>query len=239
MKKILINVFSIILFITGVALAVGLLVITIWGDLEASMFDASMRYEEGVQGLKCPVLITSGERSKVSAVFSNPHIRPVDRRVRVHISSGYATLMREIDARLQLEPGATEKLSWDILPEDAAFGNIIMVRVSSHRSNPLPSQSSSCGIYVLDVPTMSGQQVFTSASIASCVFLLLGAGVFTLSHRPLKGKPQKLARGMFFMIVVLAIGILISLFGSWMLGALLLVVAVFMIFILPVSAMFR
>jgi len=238
-KKVIISTISIVFFIVGVVLGMGLLAITIWGDLEASNFDNSIGYEENIEVLDCPVLITSSEKGKVSAVFSNPHIRPIDRRIRVHISSGHLTLMREENNSLQLEPGDSEELSWEILPEDAAFGQIIMVRVTTFRSNPLPSQSSSCGIVVLDMPNVSGKLIFTTASIASGLFLLLGAGVFALNQKPLRDKPLRITQGMFFMILVLGLGLTVSIFGSWIIGLVLLVVAVLLMFTLPVSAMLQ
>jgi hypothetical protein len=239
MKKTIFNILSIILFVAGAVVGLGLLGITVWGDLEAFLFDVSIQAEENIEGFKCPVMITTVERSKVSAVFTNPHTREVKRNIRMHISWGYATLLREINNELPLEPGETQELSWDIQPEDAAFGNMILVRAYALRANPLPSQGATCGILVIDLPNFTGMQIFTFASIASGVFMLVGAGVYTLNNRPLFENPKKIARGMFFIFGILAVGLLIGFLGSWLLGALLLVVAVLMIFILPISAMFR
>ena len=239
MKKTIFNILSIILFLAGVNLGIGLLGITVWGDLEASLFDVSIQAEENIEGFNCPVMITTGERGKVNAVFNNPHTREVKRNIRVHISWGYATLLREITFELPLEPGETQELSWDILPQDAAFGNMILVRAYALRANPLPSQGATCGVLVVDIPNFTGMQIFTFASIASGVFMLVGAGVYTLNNRPLFEKPKKIARGMFFIIGILAIGLLVSFYGSWLLGALALLIGVLLIFVLPISAMFR
>lgn len=237
-KRKTINVVSLLMFGVGVLMGTVLLGLAVWGDLEASMFDSSIRADGKLKSLNCPVMITTGELGKVSANLTNTHVRSVERRLRVHVSSGFATLMREELSRVPLEPGKSQKLSWDVSPEDAAFGNVILVRVFMFRSTPLTSEGGSCGILVVDLPQFTGQQIVTFTTITSFITIVGGAVLWTLNNRPIRGKKEQNIVRLFIMLgTAVIVGAIIGFLGLWIPGIAVIAVILLMIFSIPSALM--
>ncbi len=221
---------SVLLFVFGVLFGVALSAGVIWGDLEASMFDASIGGEAPLKTLKCPVMMTTRELGMVSADFTNSLERPVEFRVRTHISEGYITLMREINTKLPLEPGETQSLKWAVSPDDAAFGGrLILLRVRLFPKYPLPSRHASCGILVMDLPYLTGNQFFTLALAASLLSMAGGAGLWFIANRPLKKSGRDVLRAMGALAgCVLAVTVA-SLLGHWFLSVFIFVITLLLI----------
>jgi hypothetical protein len=122
---------------------------SVWGNIEAFLFNPGLRADENIKTMKCPVLITNSETGTITAAFTNPGDRPVMTTVRTSISDGLFLMIRETDTRIQLEAGETKELEWTVSPEDAAWERLIFVRVYSLRSTPLPARNrdlrDSCG----------------------------------------------------------------------------------------------
>lgn len=198
--------------------------LAIWGDFEASLFDISIRAESSLNSLRCPILITPREQGQVSAAFRNTGERPVNRPVRARISDGFITLIREENVQLPLQPGEQKRQHWVISPTDAVYsGRLILVRVSTLRQAPMPSQSNTCGVLVLNVSGVQGWalvSVWLSVGLAALFsggWLWWRSGAMTAKQRPLV-----LAAGANALVVlaVLACGLT----GQWLLGIVLLAV---------------
>ena len=217
------------LFVVGLLMTLTLGALAIWGDFEASLFDISIRAESGLNSLRCPILITPHEQGQVSAAFRNTGERPVNRPVRARISDGFITLIREENVQLPLQPGEQKRHHWDISPADAVYdGWLILVRVSTLRQAPMPSQSNTCGVLVLNVPGVQGWAV-VSVWLSVGLAALLGSGILwwrsglmTAQQRPLV-----LAAGA-NAVVVLAV-LVCGLTGQWLPGIVLLAVWVLLI----------
>ena len=131
----------------------------IWGDIETSVFDSSIKAKSSLR-LNCPVAITTDEVGKISATVENQWIEEKKFYVRAHISEGYVSLNREINQQIPVAPGEKGKVSWEIYPEDAAYNRIILFRAYVNPSYPVPSQGNFCGVLVLDIPFLTGTQIF-------------------------------------------------------------------------------
>ena len=228
-----INWISTLLFTFGVLIGITLTLINVWGDLEAGMFATMIQAEEGISSLNCPAMITTAETATVSASFTNTHIRPVERNIRVHISDGNATLMREELSKLPLTPGKTEKLHWVVNPEDAAYDQFILVRVYLFPKAPLPAQDGSCGIMVVNFPFLSGGQTLTASYMASFLFLSIGTVLWVTKNKPIRGNLQNKLRTMIFLFGSIATGMIVSHMGWWMAGVICLAITVILIFSIP------
>jgi hypothetical protein len=218
------RVLSVFIFAVGVILGMVLSGIVVWGDLEGSLFDAAIRADATLTTLRCPVMMTTKEIGTASAVFENPLERPVTFTIRTHISRGYVTLMREINSKLSLAPGETQTLEWPVTPDDAAYGRLILLRVRLSAKYPLPSRDASCGILVVDLPYLSGNQITALILAASLLSMLIGAGLWIAANRPLRGLPRQVARAMGVLAGSVLAGVVLGLLGNWLLGALLLVI---------------
>jgi hypothetical protein len=229
------------MFGVGVLMGTVLLGLAVWGDLEASMFDSSsIRADAKLKSLNCPVMITTGEIGKVSASLTNTHVRSVERRLRVHVSDGFAILMREVLSEVPIEPGKTQKLNWTVTPEDAAYGKIILVKVFMHRKYPLSSESGSCGIFVVDLPQFTGKQIVIFTTLTSLLTMVVGASVWTFNNKPIIGEKEHNIVRLFLLLGMAVIGgIIIGFLGWWVLGVAVVAVIFLMIISIPSTILFR
>jgi hypothetical protein len=148
---------SIILYAIGFVAGLWLAGVTIWANMEASLFDAAMQSDETLDTLRCPALLSVTETGLVRATFHNGSERPLNFFVRANISNGYVTLMRQNNARLPLAPGESQELTWAVEAADAAYGRFVLVRVNVLRNPAYPTRDASCGIYLLPLPWLTGR----------------------------------------------------------------------------------
>jgi len=228
-SKRILRTLGVFIFAIGVFFGMALLAIAVWGDLEASLFDTSMRGDASLTTLRCPVMMTPNETGRASATFENPLERPVTFTIRAHISQGYVTLMREIDSKLLLEPGETQTLKWTVTPDDAAYGRLVLMRVHLSAKYPLPSRDASCGILVVDLTYFSGSQLAAFTLAASVLGMAIGAGLWVVANRPLRGPAREAIRAMGVLAGSVSIGLVLGLMGQWLLGVLLLVISLLLI----------
>lgn len=213
---------GVFLYVAGILLGIALAAVSTWGDLEASLFDPAERPEKANVSLRCPVFITRHEVGEVSAAFANTGKRPVQRTAWAHISQGFVTLMREERVKLPLEPGETKRMSWFVSAEDAAYGFLILVRVSALRQAPMPSQSQACGILVLDIPGVSGLFITVVWLLLSLMGIGFGLWLWLRTSRPFDQRRQVATAAMAVLAVLVVGALAAGLLGQWVAGVLLL-----------------
>jgi hypothetical protein len=216
------RILSVVLFSIGLLLGVAFVGAAVWADLEASLFDPPVGVDEPLKTLRCPVIITTQESGTVTATFSNPSTRSVPRTVRAHISYGFATLTREVNTQFVLEPGGTHKLEWTVTSDDAAWRHFILTRVHVLRNSPLPSRTGSCGVLVMDLLGLTGNQIVVSSWIASLTTMLIGVILWAVARRSAKERMPNLTGAMVGLAAIVLVAMLASLVGWWVLGGLLL-----------------
>lgn len=224
------------LFVLGFAAATVLTALSVWGDLEASLFDSSSVAETSLRSLRCPVFIGRAETGHVSASFTNTSERPVERAIRVHISDGRVSLMREERVQEPLEPGATAHLRWPVRLNDAAYGYLVLARVSTLRQFPMPSETGSCGILVLPFSLMRGGPAL-AAWLALSLAALFGGGWLYLSDRQLRVRRPRSALTIIALGGVAVAGLIVGLLGLWTAGVLVLALTFLMLIALFAQAM--
>lgn len=231
---------GVLLYMAGVLLALALGTLATWGDLEASLFDPSEQAQESLTSLRCPVLITRREIGRVWARFKNTGPRPVDRAVRAHISQGFVTLFREENVKLPLQPGESRRWYWEVTAADAAFGSsLVLVRVSTLRQSPLPSQSRACGIVVLNIPWPRGSVVIAGWLTLALGSLAGGIWLWWQANRPLAGRRRTMGTTMGVVgLIVLAI-LIAGLAGWWLVSVLLLALLVLLLISLFAHALLQ
>jgi hypothetical protein len=218
------RILSVVLFSIGLLLGMALVSGTLWADFEAYFFDAPTLVDEPLKTLHCPVMIAPEESGTVWATFPNPSDKTVPRRIRTHISQGFATLMREIETELELEPGETEKVEWTVTADDAAWGHFILVRVHVLRNVPLPSRSGACGILVLNVLGLTGRWLVILSFALSLLTMVIGIFLWARRWSPAEQLPD-LTRPMIGLAAIVLAALVTSYLGSWVAGGLLLALA--------------
>ena len=127
---------SIIIFAVGVLLGATFVALATWADFEAILFNPGIRQKASIKRLRCPVIITTDETGTIRARFKNTLERSTELFVQAHISEGYVTLMREINADVPLEPGEAQWVEWTVTAEDAAFERFILFKATVRGGYP-------------------------------------------------------------------------------------------------------
>jgi len=220
---------GLIFFITGIILGLLFAGGSVWGDLEASLFDTSISADQSLNSLRCPVAISSSEVGRVTAQVRNPTDKKITRAIRAHISRGLVTLMDEYSTNLTLAPGEAQNLEWEVTSDAAVWGRIVLVRVFLYRHYPLPGEGGYCGILVVNFLGLKGWQVVALVVTASLVCLLVGLFLWRKSILPVEEQRQDKSREMTTMAVLLTAAMVLSLFGAWLISGLLLLGTILMI----------
>jgi len=176
---------GIIAMIAGSLLFFLIGILSIWGEIEASFFNAALRQMEPLSTLKCPIVITPNEEAFVSASFSNPTEKRLDLVVRTYVTSGYVTLMNEYISEVSLLPDETKVLKVPIRPEDAAYNRLVLVRMHQLKHVPLPYRNASCGVVLVKVPFLSGNQFVFSMITLGMLLSTGGIGLWTKNAKPI------------------------------------------------------
>ena len=218
---------AIFLFSVGVVLGMSLTGVAIWTDLEATFYGFGKVADNPLTTLRCPVLMTATETGIIRATLSNNSELPVDARVRVYVSNPGP--IRIVETITSLAPGETKKVEWTVTSEDVDFGNLILVKVLAFAYYEAPVREKWCGILVLNLPYLSGNQVFNSALGLSLAGLLIGFALWVIGGRPLKGKTLIAFHAMIWLAVFVLADMVFSFMGLWLLGLILFVAAALLI----------
>jgi len=214
---------SLILFWGGFLIGLTLVVTAVWADLEAALFDPSISAQERLNSLRCPLIMTSGETRQVSASFTNDRDKPRNVSVRAHFTTGVVTLIQVNSSEEMLEPGETRRLSWPIRMENVVFDRLILVRIFNLRSPSAPARQGTCGILVLNWPSLRGWAITTAALTASLLGMGGGALLWIRAHQPLDVSERKTAVMLAMMAGFILIGLTAGAMGWWLPGTGLLI----------------
>ncbi len=228
-QKRVVRTLTVLVFSVGVLLGLALSAGAVWGDLEATLFGVSVTADASLKTLKCPVMLTTTESGTVVATFSNPTDGQISPKIQTHISHGYVTLKREIRTRVRLAPGETQQLEWQVASDDAAYGYLILVKVLALGQYPLPSRQGSCGILVVNLPSFTGKQIIAFSFATSLLSMVLGAVLWIAGSQPLSKRGRAAARAMSCIAATVLAAMLSALWGWWVLGGVLLVIAVLLV----------
>jgi hypothetical protein len=218
-----VHVLSLVIFSIGALLGIMLVGVTVWTDFEAILFDPGIREDTRLRSLRCPVMITSRETGTIRARVKNTLDRPTDFFVRAHISHGYVTLMREVNSQIPLDAGESERVTWEINQDDAAFGSLVLFKVTVKGGYPIPTRQGTCGVLVIDAPYLSGGQIYGLGLALSLIGLIAGGTLWIVNNPHMLDLQVQITRAMGFLTVSIIMGLVLSFVGWWLLGALFLV----------------
>jgi hypothetical protein len=214
------NLFRFVLFFIGVILAFGLTGLTVWADVEATMYGFPHLGNDLMTGLTCPPVMNISDTAQFSISLRNTAKEPARPVLAVLISNAGA--WRRISTPVDLNPGENKTLSWELSAEDVVLSNYIFIKADTFAAYPLENTEGTCGIFVTNIPGLNGT-IFYWLWIAASLGLL--ASVFWIrptqhgAYNEKPGLPQasKVLAGM-------AVGGLIfSYAGLWLFGMIMLV----------------
>lgn len=228
MKKKTLRIIGITTLILGALLFVYIGIISVWGELEASFFNAGLRSEEPLETLSCPAVITSSETAAVSGTFYNPFDKTANMEIRTYVTAGFVTLMNEFITTFTLEPGNTKIVEVPIIPEDAAYERVIMVRMHQMKRIPFPYQNASCGIVVINFPLLTGAQFITLILSLGTVLTAGGITLWAVNSKPIVWLRLKIFVAMIIFALTSASIAAVGLMGIWGLALIMIVIWIFM-----------
>ena len=228
MKKKTARLFGILSLILGVLLFVFIGVISIWGDIEASFFDAALLKSPKLKHLSCPAVITTNEIGQVTAEITNTDKKPVTIEVRAHVTNGFVTLMNEYITDVPLEPGETKTIDVPIVAENAAYKRLILVRVHQMKELTNPYQNAACGVVLVNVPFLTGTQFVIGIMSLGCLLIAGGFLLWALNSRPIILQRKRNFISLLIFTAIAVILAIIGLIGFWLLGIMIAVIWVLM-----------
>jgi hypothetical protein len=110
------------------------------------------------------------------------------------------------------------------------YGHLIMARVYVFNAYTLPSRTNTCGTVVVDLPGLTGIQLFIIVLALSLAGMAAGWGLWLAGSRPLQMEGVIAMRAMVILTAVVLLGILAGCIGWWGLGLICCVASVLMIF---------
>jgi hypothetical protein len=201
-----------ILFLVGILLGLFLAGGLTWANLEADFyFGFGARGEIGLD-MTCPLIMTPAETGRATITLANSSERLVEPLVQVDISGPIGRSFRE---RVPVEAGAIQTASWEVGDQDLAFGHLILVKVYQFAALSLPSADASCGILVLSLGGLSGQDIYLLILVASVALAALGFLLWGASYRANKEHLPNEMGGMLLLSAIVGVAVLVGSLGWW------------------------
>jgi len=227
MMKTVLKILSVLIFAIGILMGMALTAGTVVASLESDFyFGPGYPSDEGLKTLKCPVVMTSQEVGVISVNLVNTTDKTIEPMIQLEISNpGMFENPRE---KYPIESGATRKIQWQVTSDNAVFGRLILIRAYQFPTYRTPSRSGTCGILMIDLFGLSGDQILTLIFTVSVLSMVVGLGMWLLLNRPLRGKPRKASRAMLAVAFSVLVGIVVGYYSIWLLGIIALVIALLM-----------
>lgn len=210
---------GLIIYMLGLLAGLLLASVAVWGDLEASQFDPLNRADQRLNSFSCPIVITRGEEAAVSATFRNSGDRNENLRIRTRVTDGFISVIREDLTETSIPPGESQQFSWEVTAQDAAWERIILVRTSTVRNAPYRRLvGSACGILLLPVSGITGQQVVFATLTVSIILLIVGGWLWGLARTDLSATEKRSRKILLGFAGLIMLGVIFGFLSIWGLG---------------------
>jgi hypothetical protein len=222
-------------FFFSIAFFLGLLLILVRAipDLEAMMYGFIRYNYPPLPSLSCPVLMTTSDREPVTIHLRNTLDKPVTWTVRSQLSTNL--IINTKDEKVELQPGESRKLSWEVGEENIDLNNFILARIFTSSSSSLKMRESTCGTLVLQLPIKGGPAIYYSSLFFTMLFAVVGFWLWF--HHSEKSDPAVTSQSMWmrFSTLVIIVGLIASYFDWWFLGILMVALALILLgmFLIP------
>jgi hypothetical protein len=220
---------SVILFIVGIFTGFIFNVFVVWANFEASLWNLAPNRDSALDGLRCPLVITQSETATITILYRNPLEREINPVIRTTISERLVSLEREESTRPEIAPGETARIEYTVKGSEAVWNRFILVRVNALPQFSLPARNGSCGIFVMNIPWISGGVIVFAVIFVSVVGVGSGLWLWRRIHNPLEGQPRVAFQAMIFLSVAVLGGILLELFSFWGLATFVLIITFLLI----------
>jgi hypothetical protein len=209
-----------LLFFSGVVLAIGLALLAIWADYEALFYGFDLFGNENLPNMNCPILVTPNQPGMVTVDFKNPTDKDISLIVRANFSNPGPLQQKQMT--LPLAPGESHKVSWPVTEEQVDLGFFIFAQVSNLPTSSIHYRQDICGMTMLNVPFLSGEQLYVVWFLVANISLMCGFLLWYANSQPVEDKRLAFYNYMRFLGVLALLALLAGIKGWWVLGALLI-----------------
>lgn len=227
------NRLGLVLFYCGVFLAFILTALLVWADVEAISYGFPRLGNQPLRGLSCPPFMNRTEGASFSLTQSNTTERVLRPRVQVLVSEAGINRWTAIMSSVEVEPGERKTASWEIGADNIVLGNFVLIKAYTYASYPQPNSEGSCGIFVVNIPWMTGDSLYWLWLVGSMVLLITGLWLGEIRKVEAEQSSGKgLARRVLAGLAV--IGLTVGSLGWWPIGIVVLVVTALTILVVLV-----
>jgi hypothetical protein len=215
------------LYVIGIIIGMVIAITNFLPDFEAQQYGFTELTSDSFNTLRCPSYLGINHVGIIRASFSNPLDRPIEPIIRIDISS--PTLIDSRRQKINIQPGEKQSVEFQVSSANIDLGHFIFLKVFRYPTYPIPLQEATCGIWVYNIPGISGSQLLIAGLVSSVILVVLGIFLWVRASYPIQGRQQNQLNYLVFLALLLAITIIISLLGMWLIGMILLVVNILMI----------
>ncbi len=229
MRKYL-HVVGVVIFSIGVIFGMWLAGSTTAASLESYVYFGYYGYTDrpSADVLKCPDILTMEEIGKISLTIHNSADRAVEPIVDMQISDS-KLLVRAFRERAQVPAGESRTLEWAVSADDVVYNRYIMAKVLQQRSFGNPARVGNCGIFVINLPRLTGNQVLIATITISVLCMLIGVAFFVRWPLPTRAFIRQPQYAMGAVTACVSLAMVFGIFGLWFLGIVACVVSVLLI----------
>ncbi len=205
-------------FFLGILIGLALAIATMWGNFEALSYFFSGATYAPFNGLQCPILMTHSETGTISAVFNNSRDQEYDPYYEMEIGG---LLPRKFEDQLSVAPHTSKSVLWTVDANDIDLGFFIFAKLDILPNAVYPSREATCGIVVLNIPGLTGGQIFWLVFALSLLGTISGFMLWENADGSSTGKESDQKHAMQALAILMLLAMLFSLLGWWGLGMLL------------------
>jgi hypothetical protein len=227
-KKKLFRILGIIFFSAGILVGMVIFILMNWAYFEAYFyFGYAAPADKTLTTLRCPLLMTTSDMGAVTISITNNADRDLAPSIRTEIS--YFGAARSERTNYPLAAGETRRLSWSVTSNDMVFGHLIMARVFVYSAFTLPSRANTCGTVVVNLPGLTGIQLFVIVLAFSLACMAAGWGLWLSGSRPFQADGLIATQAMSLFTVIVLLGLLAGFVSWWGVGLICIVASVLLI----------
>ena len=208
------NFFSFFGIAIGALLFVLVGVVAAWGDVKSLSFDNQRLASEPLSSLHCPAVITRNEIGMVSATIVNETNKDQPNRIRAVITDGSSPEPEKIETEFTLSPDEAQEMAWPISTRNAAADHFILIRVHQVATYAQPLRNASCGVFVADVPFLTGSQLILATLGLAALFSGVGLLIWGVTCTPRGWRNPGFKRWLFFTGIAFLLAV-VAIVGYW------------------------
>ena len=216
-----------LIFLIGILSGALLSGMFVWVNLEQYLYGFDSLRGKPIRTLRCPLIMTKSESGKVRVSFKNN----LDRTSEFNLRADFSTSTGGIEStrsRASIEPGKTQQYEWEVTPDNITRHLFIFAKVFAYASYKQPFREASCGIWVFNVPYLSGQQIYILLFSLTLLGITFGQVSLEIGDQAIRDNRLNTHRLMRFWAFLVLLDLFACLQG-WLLPGIILLIAIILI----------